>query len=188
MVSRGHFQCGSTADGAHFSGTVFKLSVGLGPFVIFIRNSAKVGQTAQILGQGFTGTSSVSFNGTPATFTIKSGTYLTATVPAGATTGFVTVTTTNGTLKSNQIFRVPPQIFQISPTSGPVGTSVIITGQSLTKTREVLLGPEYVPVSFTVDSDTQITAFIPGGAAGGKFTVRTSGGTAMSPVGFDITP
>jgi len=36
---------------------------------------------------GYAGTTAVSFNGTPAIFTVKSATYLTATVPPGATTG-----------------------------------------------------------------------------------------------------
>jgi hypothetical protein len=68
----------------------------------------KVGQTRGILGQGFTGTTSVSFNGIPAIFTVVRDTFLTATVPSGATTGFVTVTTPSGTLTSNQKFRVSP--------------------------------------------------------------------------------
>jgi uncharacterized repeat protein (TIGR03803 family) len=89
-------------------GTVFSLSTGLSPFVAFVRNSGKVGQTTEILGQGLKGTTAVSFNGTPASFTIGTETFLTATVPAGATTGFVTVTTSGGTLKSNVPFRVRP--------------------------------------------------------------------------------
>jgi large repetitive protein len=67
-----------------------------------------VGNTIQMLGQGFTGTSAVSFNGTAASYTINSDTYLTAIVPVGATTGFVTVTTPSGTLTSNEQFVVKP--------------------------------------------------------------------------------
>jgi len=68
----------------------------------------KVGQPIGILGRGFTGTTGVSFNGTPAAFTVKSNAFLTATVPTGATTGFVTVTTPSGTLTSNQQFTIKP--------------------------------------------------------------------------------
>jgi uncharacterized repeat protein (TIGR03803 family) len=89
-------------------GTVFSLSMGLSPFVTFVQAAGKVGQTGGILGQGFTGTSSVSLNGTPATFTVESDTFLEATVPAGATTGYVTVTTPSGTLTSNVPFHVIP--------------------------------------------------------------------------------
>jgi uncharacterized repeat protein (TIGR03803 family) len=87
-------------------GTFYSLNIGAGPFVSLISSSGKVGKTIEILGQGFKGTTGVSFNGTPATFTVVSGTYLTATVPTGATTGFVTVTTPKRKLKSNKKFRV----------------------------------------------------------------------------------
>jgi len=50
----------------------------------------------------------VSFNGTAASYMVHSDTYLTATVPQGATTGFATVTTPGGTLQSNVLFRVKP--------------------------------------------------------------------------------
>jgi hypothetical protein len=71
------------------------------------------------------------------------GTYLTAVVPSGATTGFVTITTSSGSLQSNKIFRVNPQIKSFTPTSGPAGTVVTvvtITGVSLTQTTKVTLG------------------------------------------------
>jgi uncharacterized repeat protein (TIGR03803 family) len=87
-------------------GTLFEILTGLSPFVGFVSDGGKVGQGVGILGQGFTGTSSVSFNGTSATFTVKSGTFIKATVPVGATSGFVRVTTPKGTLKSNVPFRV----------------------------------------------------------------------------------
>lgn len=87
-------------------GTTFSLNAGLGPFVAFIRGYGKVGQTVGILGQGFTGTTEVSFNGTPAKFTVVSGTFIEATVPAGASSGYVKVATPDGTLKSNVAFRV----------------------------------------------------------------------------------
>lgn len=102
---------GTTADGGTNNcqsgcGTVFSLDMALGPFVTFVHASGKVGQTGGILGQGFTGTTSVSFNGIPTSFTVVSDTYVTATVPAGATTGYVTVITPSGTLTSNVPFHV----------------------------------------------------------------------------------
>jgi uncharacterized repeat protein (TIGR03803 family) len=176
--------------GTNNDGAIFKVSLGLRPFVRFVRNSGIVGATAQILGQGFTGTTSVSFNGTPAIFTVESDTYLTATVPAGATTGPVTVTTPGGNLKSNQLFRVTPQILSFSPTSGSVGTSVVITGVSFTGANGVLIGCEQneTQMSFTVDSDTQITAIVPAGAVSGEIKVRTPGGYVISGEGFAVTP
>ncbi len=89
-------------------GIVFNLDMGLGPFVTFVRSAAKPSQQFGILGQGLTDTSSVSLNGTPASFTVKSDTFIEATVPAGATTGYVAVTTPSGTLTSNKPFVVIP--------------------------------------------------------------------------------
>jgi uncharacterized repeat protein (TIGR03803 family) len=85
-------------------GTFYSLDLGLGPFVGLLSSLGRAGQSIGILGQGFTGTKSVSFNGTPAQFDVVSDTYLTATVPQGATTGFVTVATPGGKLKSSKRF------------------------------------------------------------------------------------
>jgi uncharacterized repeat protein (TIGR03803 family) len=95
-----------TTSGGRYPGTFFRLSMGLGPFVSFARDFGRIGETGPILGQGFTGTTSVSLNGTQASFTVVSDTYIKATVPAGATTGYVTVTTPSGTLTSNVPFHV----------------------------------------------------------------------------------
>jgi uncharacterized repeat protein (TIGR03803 family) len=91
-------------------GVFYSLNVGLGPFVSFLPPLyfGEVGRSIQIIGQGFTGTTRVSFNGSNANFNVSSDTFLTAIVPDGATTGFVTVTTPGGTLKSNRKFRVIP--------------------------------------------------------------------------------
>ncbi|MBZ5571484.1 MAG: hypothetical protein LAO09_06355 [Acidobacteriia bacterium] len=168
-------------------GTVFGLDMGLGPFVAFVRDSGKVGGTGGILGQGFTGTSGVSLDGTPVNFTVVSDTFLKATVPDGATTGFVTVTTPSGTLTSNKPFRVRPQLLTFDPPSGPVGTQVTITGVSLTQTQGVGFGNR-VPAQFTVNSDTKVTATVPAGAKTGKVGIETKGGTAISSGTFTVTP
>jgi uncharacterized repeat protein (TIGR03803 family) len=98
---------GETSDACTANcGTVFSVSVGLGPFIETLPTSGKVGAKIIILGNNLTGSSAVTFNSKPATFTVVSATEITATVPAGATTGTVTVTTSSGTLKSNAAFRV----------------------------------------------------------------------------------
>jgi uncharacterized repeat protein (TIGR03803 family) len=86
---------------------IFSLDIGLNPFVAFVIPTGKAGQTAQILGQGFTGTTSVTFNGVEASgFEVVSDTYMTAVLPSGATSGSVVVVTPSGTLTSNVNFRV----------------------------------------------------------------------------------
>jgi len=92
--------------GSYGCGTFFRLDTGLGAFVTFVHAAGQVGQTVGILGQSLTGTSAVSFNGTTATFTVISDTFMKVTVPAGATTGYVTVTTQSGGLTSNVPFDV----------------------------------------------------------------------------------
>jgi uncharacterized repeat protein (TIGR03803 family) len=89
-------------------GTIFTFNTGLGPSVAFVMQAGKAGQTTEILGQGFTGATNVSFNGVVANFKVRSDTFLTATVPTGATTGYVTVKTPGGTLSSNVVFQVIP--------------------------------------------------------------------------------
>jgi len=92
--------------GTYNFGTFFSVDLGLNPFIGLVSDSGKVGKSIDILGQGFNGTTAVSFNDTSAKFKVVSGTYLTAVVPAGATTGFVTVSTPGGKLKSNKKFQV----------------------------------------------------------------------------------
>jgi uncharacterized repeat protein (TIGR03803 family) len=100
---------GATADGGTSAdGTVFSLSIGLSPFIETLLTSGKAGTSVPILGNNLTGTTSVAFNGIAATFTVVSDTEITVTVPSGATTGFVTVTTPSSTLKSNKPFHVVP--------------------------------------------------------------------------------
>jgi uncharacterized repeat protein (TIGR03803 family) len=96
---------GTTAvGGGPDQGTFYSFNVGLGPFVRFLPEIGYAGNTIQILGQGFTGTSAVSFNGISAAFTVVSDTYLTAIVPPGVTQGTITVKTPTGTVSSNRPF------------------------------------------------------------------------------------
>ena len=79
----------------------------LEPFVRLLPNAGRVGATVELLGQGFQGTTSVAFDGIPATsFHVVSDAYMTAVVPDGAKTGTVTVTTPGGILKSNTTYRI----------------------------------------------------------------------------------
>ncbi len=157
------------------------------PFVDLLPTSGEVAATIEIRGRGFTGTAAVSFNGIPASkFTIVSSTYMSAVVPTGATTGFVTVTTPGGALQSNKKFHVTPQITSFTPTSGPVGTPVTITGVSLTQTTEVTFG-NVTATTFKINSDKEVTATVPTGAVTGKVAISTSGGRATSATNFTVT-
>ena len=84
----------------------FDFSNGLSPLVEPVPTAGKVGKRVLILGNNLTGTTSVTFNGVPAEFTVEKDSFIRATVPAGATTGTVSVVTPSGTLNSNPQFVV----------------------------------------------------------------------------------
>jgi hypothetical protein len=172
---------GNSLGGSYF----YSLDIGLAPFVKMVNWGGKVGNTVELLGQGFTGTTGVSFNGVAGTFNNVSDTYMTVTVPAGALTGTVTVTTFTGSMASNRAFLVLPTITSFSPKSGSVGSKVTITGISLTQTVKVTIGGK--SASFTVNSDTQVTATVPPGAVSGKITITTAGGVASLGT-FEVVP
>ncbi len=81
----------------------------------FLPTSGPAGTLVTISGSGFTGATSVAFNGVAAPFTVVSSSTITATVPAGATSGPVSVAGPNGTAQSSGSFTV---------TSGSSGGSI----------------------------------------------------------------
>jgi uncharacterized repeat protein (TIGR03803 family) len=87
-------------------GTVFRLSMGLAPFVTTLPTSGIEGTLVKILGNDLTGATSVTFNGKKAKFTIISPTEIATTVPMCAGTGHVEVSTPSATLSSNVTFHI----------------------------------------------------------------------------------
>jgi uncharacterized repeat protein (TIGR03803 family) len=92
--------------GTNNQGTIYSLNMGLAPFVNAPLFSGKEGGSVLILGNHLSGTSMVTFNGVPASFEVKSDTHLSATVPSGATSGYIEVTTGSGVVKSRKVFRI----------------------------------------------------------------------------------
>src|SRR5437016_6647952 len=177
---------GGGISGNCMCGVFYSFDVGLGPFVSLVSTSGKEGAQIGILGQGFTGASVVKFGGTQATTIHRSGaTFISATVPAAALTGSVTVTTGATTLTSNNTFRVTPTFPSFNPTSGPVGTPVVLTGTGLAQTTKVTFG-RVAATTVTVNSDTQVTANVPTGARTGKITITTAGGSVTSRTVFTV--
>src|SRR2546425_10013155 len=74
-------------------------------------------------------------------------TQIQATVPANATTGPVTVTTTNGTSTNLNIFYLPPRLTSFAPTNGVAGSSVIITGANFTGVTAMLFNTTLATIS-----------------------------------------
>lgn len=72
----------------------------------FSPTSGAVGSEVTITGSRFTGATAVTFNGTAASFVVDSSTQIRATVPMGATTGPIRVTTSQGSAQSAANFNV----------------------------------------------------------------------------------
>jgi uncharacterized repeat protein (TIGR03803 family) len=83
---------------------VFTLDLGLAPLVESLPSFGVVGAAVRILGNDLTGTKSITFNRTLATFTVVSSTEISAIVAAGASTGNIQVTTPTATPTSNVVF------------------------------------------------------------------------------------
>ena len=98
----------------------------------FTPSSGSSGTSVTIIGCGFTGSTTVAFHGISASFSVNSDTQITATVPNGATSGLITVTTPTRTVKSPSKFIVPPPTpaETLSPTVGPPTSSVSVSGSN----------------------------------------------------------
>ncbi len=98
---------GIAASGEDGYSVVYSIATGLAPFVDTLPTAGAVGATLKILGNNLTGATAVSFNGTnQPDFTVVSSTEITTTVPTGATTGKVEVTTGSGVLSTIASFRI----------------------------------------------------------------------------------
>ena len=113
------------------------------------------------------------------TFTVVNDTTITATVPNDGTDGRIQVTNADGTATSSTAFNVtqaPPTITSFNPTSGPIGTSVTITGTHFNS--PVVTDVEFDnhnAGTFTVVNDTTITATVPNDGTDGRIQVTNSG-------------
>jgi hypothetical protein len=160
-----------------------------------------IGTSITITGTNFAsnpGDNVVKINGAIATVTAASATNLTIIVPQGAGTGKITVTVGTQTATSATDFRVNntpnpipanqlPEITGFSPMDGEVGTAVTITGTNFNTTaNQNSIKFNGITSSVIAASNTQLTTTVPAGAATGKITVTTSGGTATSAADFTV--
>lgn len=160
----------------------------------FTPTSGPVGTSVYVMGTALTGATSVKFNGTAATISAinTEGTALATKVPTGATTGKISVTTYYGTATSTTDFIVtstntePPTITSFTPTSGPVGTIVNVSGTNFTGITAVQFGS--LAAQYSVNSvGTAISAKVPTGASTGNIYVLTSHGNCAGPYMFTVT-
>lgn len=178
------------------SGCVQRLGDGLPvPFVNAISpGSGPAGTLVTISGTHLGDATAVKFNSTKSTFTVVDDGTITATVPATATTGLVTVVTPLGNVKSPSAFTVSPVPvdFTLSLSPGPdtisIGQSVVYT-ITLTRpagfTSSVTLSATVSPDADLVPVATLSPKTIQADATTATLTVKAKRGT--TPGDYTIT-
>jgi len=149
--------------------------------------SGGAGTSISITGSGLDAPTAVTIGGVAAqSFVADSVGHITAVAGAGAT-GFITVTTPGGNFSSTTSFTYydQPVITSFAPLTAKIGDMITINGQHFTGTTSVAFGG-VAATSFTVISDTQITAVL-GNGSSGSVAVTNPGGTG-SITGFNQTP
>ena len=174
----------------------------------FTPGAGDEGSAVTISGTHFTGATSVSFGGFPASFTVDGvGTSITAYVPIGIGAGDVSITVTapDGTATAANQFTVtlppppvpdPPVVTAITPAHALVGTTVTITGLNFLGAT----GVDFNGVSTAADvvSDTTILATVPALSTTGPVTIVSPNGAGtglaftvdapVAPTAAAITP
>ena len=134
-----------------------------------------VGTPVAVTGDNLSGLQSVRFNGTTSGISNATPTTFNTAVPAGATTGPVSITTTNGS-HTNGLFYVNGSITSVSPTNGPEDTLVTIGGNNFTGATAVSFNGTPAQ-SFGVSNNTTLGAVAPGGVITGPISITTPAGT-----------
>jgi hypothetical protein len=147
------------------------------------------GTSVLIIGSNFTSATAVTFGGIAATFDVLSDEAILAISPLlAAATVDVRVTTAGGTssivsadeFTYTNVTTSAPAVTDVSPDTGATagGMIVIITGTNFAGATGVSFGAT-AATSFTIDSDTQITAVAPAGSAATvDIRVATNNGTS----------
>lgn len=135
-----------------------------------------------ITGTNFTGATSVTFGGNPATnVVVVNATTITALTPAGSGVVSVAVVTPGGTATNPNAYQyvtVAPTVTAVTSNTGTTlgGTSVTITGTNFTGATAVKFGSNPA-TAFTVLTATTITATTPAGTGTVNVVVTTPSGT-----------
>ncbi len=160
--------------------------------------SGIVSSTVTISGTGFSttpGQNTAQFNGTSATVISSTSTQIVATVPTGATTGPITVVTSNGTATSSTSFTVTtsnangaPSISGFTPSIGTPGTATTISGANFDIAANDRTKFNFAFVAVTSATSTSISTVVPKSATSGRISVGTPTGTAVSAGDFFVPP
>lgn len=182
------------------TGSVYFIVQGVPQIIYFGPFIATTGTIVTIQGFNFCGVpcfvsqTQVKLNGLLLPITGILPGYLTVQIPAGATSGYLTVTTPAGTASSSSqlIIQQPPTISSFTPTSGPVGTLVDMSGFPFCAfpcdASQIRVSLNGAPVPLRAALPGYLRLEIPPGATTGRFTVTTAVGSATSAGTFTVTP
>src|ERR1051326_541149 len=163
--------------------------LGPGPFVSsFSPPLGNPGTTVFINGVHFTGATNATFNGKPGVnFAVQADTFIRVDTPSNVASGPITVSSPMGTWTTSSNFFVPPTVSGFLPAAGRAGTNVLIRGTNFLDATGVLFNGMSAS-SYTVLSNTAISATVPTGASSGLIRVVAPAGSAFSTSNFAVQP
>jgi uncharacterized repeat protein (TIGR01451 family) len=157
----------------------------------FTPASGITGTAVTITGSNFVPGAKVKFGSlTSPSVTFVSPATLTATIPNGATSAPISVTTPGGTGTSSPSFVVTLSITGLSPACGPQGTVVLVNGVGFNTNSAVAFNGTPAS-SVTYVSASQLKAALPSAATTGPITVTNTAaptGTVRSRPSYTVTP
>jgi gliding motility-associated-like protein len=147
---------GGTPGSTALNRTIKFTNVVLSPTITALSpNPVTTGQTLTITGTNFTGTTSVTINGTSVPFTVASATSITVVVPAGTLTGNVVVSTASGSSTA-----VPLTVINL-PTISSIANQTIGTGGTTSALNFTVSDAETAATSLVVSATSTNTSLVP---------------------------
>jgi alpha-tubulin suppressor-like RCC1 family protein len=184
---------GQLGDGSTTNRPAPVLAYNPSALLTFSPARAVAGTSVTVTGTALAGLTALTVNGVSVALSNVSNASdvgFTFVVPAGATTTGTTTASVGCGVASSTAFMVSPVIGAtgLSPTSGPVGTSVTITGTNLDGATSVSFNGT-AQTTITANTATSLTVTVPAGATTGPVTVTTASGTsAASAQAFTVLP
>lgn len=171
-----------------YTSTIFTQQITAPTISGFTPARGVVGASVLVRGAALSGATSLTVNGVSATFTVQSDTSLGVTVPVGATSGPIVVTTPSGSARSASSFIVvaPPTVAGFSPGSVGVRATVTVSGTNLAATTTVTVNG--TSAAFSASSDSRLTFTVPTGATTGLIRITNAAGSATSAAPLSILP
>jgi hypothetical protein len=167
----------ATGPGSADSATVGPVASDVPTITGFSVSSGITGSKLIVEGTALDTAKSVSLGNLAASFSVISASELEVTVPDGAKSAKISVTTAHGTVTGKAKYTVTFAITSFKPGVGGAGTKVTLKGVGFSSSATVAFAG--VPATqVTVDSAKKLTAVVPAGAATGPITVTNTASPA----------